>query len=462
MLAIALVTLSSATELYGLRFPDRVATLAALDKRALTGMPRLLDHDEGQELQEAVTGALAANPTDGEMAWAALRASFAIVPQLSPPISDSMPSVSIQMLPPFTLPWKVTADVAIEASLDGSDWRHASDFRHGSGQFPIPVKKLFSGAVRPGFHEVRLRASLRFDGAPGFLPTIDTRELPILTYGITGTSVAGQRIAALLTSAARANASDFDSALPQMPLGVWLRTVAATPGGVPVDWVAMWCGERTNVNPEQTSICARAYLGSSPDSGVAIVWVKVATVDTSGATPTWTAVTPTLEGIDLMAGERSTGHLAMLPSALRSRSDDWPAAAIDLDPAAMTLSPAAPKPGEPVTIEIEVRNGGTSDLLGSRILVDAGDAPDGPAFVRRQFVRSIPAGESVVVKIETRFPRGYGAVSVLVMPLSEMAIEKLSGRRVAWRVVRPDLAPPDFVDRMAAAIGCKPDCHIGR
>jgi hypothetical protein len=30
---------------------------------------------------------------------------------------------------------------------------------------------------------------------------------------------------------------------------------------------------------------------------------------------------------------------------------------------------------------------------------------------------------------------------------------------VAWRIVRPDLAPKGFVEAVGAAIGCKPDCR---
>src|SRR5262249_21192092 len=97
------LTLTWPTALYGLRSSDRVATLAALDERALRGIPRRLDHDEGQELQEAVTAALAANPHDGEMAWAALRASFAIVPHATPIILESTPSIGVEVLPPLML-----------------------------------------------------------------------------------------------------------------------------------------------------------------------------------------------------------------------------------------------------------------------------------------------------------------------------------------------------------------------
>lgn len=198
MFVIVAMVLTWASELYGLRSPDRNSVLTAFEQRALTGIPRHLDHDEGQELQQAVTAALAANANDGEMAWAALRASFPIVPRVSPVIFDSMPSISVEVLPPFTLPWKITADATIEASLDGSDWRRAIDLPHASGQSQIPIEKLFPRAPRPGFHVVRFRATLHFNGAPGFLPATDARELPVVTYGITGPSAAGQRVAALL------------------------------------------------------------------------------------------------------------------------------------------------------------------------------------------------------------------------------------------------------------------------
>jgi hypothetical protein len=111
-----------------------------------------------------------------------------------------------------------------------------------------------------------------------------------------------------------------------------------------------------------------------------------------------------------------------------------------------------------------VKNPGTSDLLGLLMNVVVGDAADGPAFARRQFVRSIPAGESVIVKTDARFPRGYGVISVLALTGADAQFPALTVDSnwsfTAWRIVRPELAPPGFVDRLGAAIGCKPDCRV--
>jgi hypothetical protein len=365
----------------------------------------------------------------------------------------------------LTLPWKLTADTVIDASVDGSEWRHARDFPPNE-MGAIPIDKLFARASRPGFHVVRLRATVRFHGGPSFLPPSDTRELPAVIYGITGTSAAGQHVAALLNSAVRASASNFDPSLPRVALSAWLRTIAATPGSPPIVWVGQWCEDRPGLDDEQrSSICARTSVGASPEGGHAEIWVKIATVDTSGVKPTLTAITPTLEAVDLIANmRRARGDLATLPSALRSSFDDWPHSAVILDPEAIVVSPASPKPGEPVTIAIEVKNPGTSDLLGLLMNVVVGDAADGPAFARRQFVRSIPAGESVIVKTDARFPRGYGVISVLALTGADAQFPALTVDSnwsfTAWRIVRPELAPPGFVDRLGAAIGCKPDCRV--
>lgn len=460
MFAIAVVIVAWAAGLTGLRSPDRSALLAALDERALDGIPRHLDHDEGQELQQAVTAALAAEPGDHELAAAAVRGSFPIVPRTTPVIFDSTPSIAVEVLPPFTLPWKLSADASIEASLDGSDWKHAIDLPLASGQTPIAIAKLFPRAARQGFHAVRLRAALRFKGTREFMPADDTRELPVVTYGISGTSAEGRRVAAILTSAARVNASDFDRTLPPVPLGTWLQTIARTPDAPPIDWVALWCEDLMGREDERpASICARTMVGSSPEGGHAEIWVKVATIDTSGPRPTWAVVTPALERVDLIAnGSLSTADLAAVPGALRSRFEDWPHAALDLDPRAIAVSPAAPKPGEPVTIAVALRNSGTSDLLGALIDVTVGDAADGPALAHRQFIRSIPAGESVTVETDARFPRGYGVVSVLAMTGAHGMVPALISDQSHWsvvanRFVRPELAPPGFVTRMTAAIG---------
>jgi hypothetical protein len=369
------------------------------------------------------------------------------------------------MLPPFKLPWKIAADVAIEASLDGSAWRHAKDFPPNA-MGAIPIDTMFPRASRQGFHVVRLRATLTFHGGPAFLPLSDTRELPAVTYGITGTSAAGQRVAGLLNSAARTNASDFDPSLPRVPLSAWLRTIAATPGSPPIEWVASWCEDRPGLDDEQpSSICARTDVGASPEGGHAEIWVKTATVDTSGLKPTLTAITPTLEAVDLIANmRRAKGDLATLPSALRSRFDDWPHAAVILDPEAIVVSPASAKPGEPFTIAVEVKNPGTSDLLGILIEVDLGDVTDRPAFAQHQFVRSIPAGESAIVKTDARFPRGYGVIMVFASIGADAQFPALivdpNWTFVAWRIVHPEVAPRGFIESVGAAIGCKPDCRV--
>jgi len=459
MFAVAVIVIASAIELYGVRATDRNAVLAALDQRAVTGVPRHLDHDEGEELQAAVTAALAANPSDFDMASAAVRASFPILADATPVIYESMPTVSVRSLPPFKLPWKIAADVALDASVDGADWRHAIDLPRATRQANVPIGKLFPGASRPGFHAVRFRATLRFVGAPAWLPSTVSRNLSTVTYGITGDSAAGQRVAALMSSAARVNASDLDRALPQVPLATWLGTIARTPDSPPMYWTGQWCQNRTGLDDEaQTSICARAMVGASPSGGHAEVWIRIATVDVSGEKPTWTAVTPAVEGVDLIDSGRATGDLVTLPSALRSATDDWPHATLDLDARAITVSPATPAPGEPVMIAIELKNAGTSDVIGALMDVTVGDAAEGPALAHRQFVRTIPAGESVIVKTETRFPRGYGVISVLALPGAHGAFPTLLRDPSNWsaganRFVRPELAPPGFLKRMTAAIG---------
>ena len=464
-LAVALLVLASGTHVFGVRSLDRSELLTALDQRAATGIPRHLDHDDGQELQDAVTAALNANPNDGELAWAALRASFMAVPSASPVIFDSMPTITLEVLPPFMLPWNATADMTLDASVDGSDWQRALDHAMPlvpGALSPIPIPKLFPGAAAPGFHVVRFRATFQFAGGPRLLRTSDTRELPVVTYGITGGLGDGQRLAALLDSAALAKASDFDPGLPKMPLGVWLRTVAGSPSGPTIYWTGHWCDERAGLDDQpKTSICARAMVGASPGVNHGEVWFKIATADTSGPNPTWTAVAPTLEGVDLIADSRSTVDLAGLPSALRSSSDEWPHATLVLNPNAIALTPATPKPGEPVTISIELRNTGASDMFGTGIDVTVGDATD--ALAHRQFIRSIPAGQSVIVKTDAVFPRGYGVVTVIALTGADAVFQTLLSDpsrwgRVAWRAVRPDLAPPDFKERMTALIGCTPGC----
>jgi hypothetical protein len=466
ILAIVVAVLTWTNELRGgARGLDRAAVLAGLERRALTGMPRHLDHDDGEELQAAVTAALTASPNDAEMAWAAIRGSFSIVPHVGPAISDSMPSIGLEVLAPLSLPWKIATVGTVELSLDGAAWR-AIDLPP-AGHTGVPVEKLFPRAARPGFHLVRLRASLRHRGQPGSLPTDESRELPALTYGVTGISAGGQRVAAFLASGTRATVADFDATLPRVAIDTWLRSATSTSDSPRVSWSGQWCEERPGAGEQpRASVCARGIFGLAQAGGHGEVWVKVAAVDASGDRPTWTALTPSLEGIDLITRQgRSTVTLASLPSALRSAEADWPRAELVLDTTAINLSPGSPRSGEPVTIRTELRNSGTADLYGLTIDVLAFDSPgDGP-MVRRRFVRSIPAGDSVAIETPAVFPRGYGGVMVSVMTLTEhsvfpplMTYSSDGFLAYAVRVIRPDLAPPGFADRVRSSIGCQPGC----
>ena len=221
--------------------------------------------------------------------------------RVGPVIYDAAPSIAFEVLPPLSLSWKLAVAGTIDMSVDGAPWRRAADIAPGVETIHIPLEKTFPKAGRAGFHVVRLRASLHFHGQPGS-PANETRDLPTRTYGVTGTSAAGRRVAAFLGSATRANASDFDATLPAIPLDTWLRTAVITGDSPPPIWTAQWCEDRAGVGEQPpTAMCARTMIGSVPHGGHAELWVKIATVDTSGDRPTWTAVSPTIEGIDIIA-----------------------------------------------------------------------------------------------------------------------------------------------------------------
>ena len=459
----AMLTAAPATR--GETGPRRDHILAALEQRARTGTPRHLDHDEGEELQLAVAAALKTDPNDTELAWAATRASFAAVPRVSPAIYDAPPSLVIQVLPRFALPWTLAVTGAIEISIDGGGWLHAADLS-AADTIHVPLGNTSLAAARPGFHVVRLRALLTFRGKPATLPETETRELPACTYGITGASPAGQRVGSFLHIPTGAIASDLEPTLPGIPLDAWLRTLAPA-GDPPPIWTAHWCEDRSGTGDRTPgSLCARTMVGSAAARGEhAEVWLKIADVDVAGDRPAWTAVRPTLQGIDLIAHPaRTTVDVRDLAVALRSRHEEWPRAALSLDARAIDLSPATPKPGEPVTIRAELRNTGTAALFGLSIDVLAFDTRDRDARIHRRYVRTIPAGESVTIETSTTFPLGFGGVVVTVLPLSQdMEIKPLLDGDpltlgIAARLVRPDLAPPGYADLVRSTVGCQAGC----
>jgi hypothetical protein len=142
--------------------------------------------------------------------------------------------------------------------------------------------------------------------------------------------------------------------------------------------------------------------------------------------------------------------------------EDWPRAALALDASAIHLSPAAPRPGEPVSIRTELRKTGNANLYGMTIDLRAFDTRERDPRVHHHFVRSVPAGGSVVLETSATFPLGFGGVVVTVLPLSQetefspLMAGGADRAMIAGRLV--DLAPRGYADLVRATVGCKPGC----
>jgi hypothetical protein len=109
---------------------------------------------------------------------------------------------------------------------------------------------------------------------------------------------------------------------------------------------------------------------------------------------------------------------------------------------------------------VTVRNQGAGDLFKVAVLIDWGTLEDAKGE-RRTFVVDLPARGSAEVKLRTTFPRGYGAVSVMALQLTDHApIDSFTSdptpeNGCAFRIVNPQLLPARYLAARAEAGGCR-------
>jgi hypothetical protein len=122
------------------------------------------------------------------------------------------------------------------------------------------------------------------------------------------------------------------------------------------------------------------------------------------------------------------------------------------------FSAAAPQPDAPMDVTITLRNIGLQDLHKVNVNVSWGvDTKSTPA--RQQLIVDIPRQGIAEIKLQARFPNGYGFVMAHALTLGEHAPfgtwtpDPTPHDNCALRVVNAQLAPPNYRESLLAAAG---------
>jgi hypothetical protein len=427
---------------------DRARLADALERMIVSGEPRHVDHDEGEELQAALSAALP--QADADLKALATRAAIPIVARIAHPLFNASDpeALDIRAARILTLPWDVSFTATIEARSEGAAWRRIARVASGQNSGDRLDRILPRTWLSPGFHDLDLRARIEYDAAPGAMPAEEVRPLPSLHYGVW--SAPNDIVARFIDRGRYASVARLDAGLPDVPLAIWLMQLPYATQGVEAAWRTEWCALAAHPSAEGqmlTDVCAVATF-QAPQSTVAEVWVRIGSLDENAQGAPWKAADPTLEAAFLRRTGRAPVRLALIPTLIAADEQSWPTSKIEVEAADLAVTPAAPRPGHAATLTLVVSNSGVADAYGIAIEVLAGSS-DQPALKRR-FVRDIAAGERVELSLPVTYSMPYGWVMVHAKTLTDHAewpvLDDVSrpNQALALRVINAKAAPPGF------------------
>lgn len=441
--------------------PDRAAVIAALEQAMVTGQPCHSTHGEYPWLQRAVHEAFARN--DVEIMRLAQRAAVRLVAFASRPVATvNDTALYVRKIDWLTVPSLPRYTLDVFASWDGGEMRRIEAFGKGDTVIARPPGLE---ASRPGFHHVRVAARIVFEGPEGAVPPEEIRPLRDVVYAIHDPAAEQQDVRAFLFSPARVSARQFDPVLPDVALIDWLNATLKPFGGSSDpdrDWMSTHCDARTrpgSAPPQDDALCTLAYFQMK--QGFGEVWFRTGRIERGEGGARWVLEPPTVEALRLHGPSTSgvTAHerLSALPTLLAQPSETWPTADVSVAPDDMTLAASSGA----IRFEVTVRNTGGVDLHGAVISVlttteeGRGDS--------QSFVRNIPRGGDARVEGTIAMPGSYGALLVHAMQLGKHSphdfwmADPTPDDAMAFRVVNPHQAPPDYAARVRTR--CAPGCR---
>jgi hypothetical protein len=449
MLGLALVFVA-ASSVQSTDIWDRDRLISALTELIRTGEPRHVNHDEGQELWEALQPRLRL-ANDTELIALATRAAIPIVVTIHHPIgsTDEMPRLTIGAGRVLPLPWRVRFTATIETSVDGDDWRSIVTIASESGKDVRLDTVLRANELKPGFHMMRVRANISYDQAPIGMARHETRPLQTLAYAVQGAG-ATETEAATIEAAIRHGRfvplSTLDLTMPDVPLARWLAHFERD-----VFWHIEWCDEHAHPGAEQPfspDVCVVSTTATSAGYVANIeVWVKIGSLLAGSAGPVWTDSLPSLAASYLFLDWRTPVTLRSIESLIAAPKWTWPVPKLVVSRADITTTPVVPRLGQRTIVHVTVSNIGSATAYGVHINVWAGSPSTDLA---RQFVRDIPAGERIEFSIDVDFASDYGWVEVWALQMSEHhdGLQPLGdpSDAMAIALINRDVIPPPWID----------------
>jgi hypothetical protein len=422
------------------------------------------NHDDGEWLQMAVTDAI--KRRDRAIERLAIRAAFPLRARIGRPVisSDSSVAVEIDTQKVLDVPRPVPFAAQIFAAVDGGDFVHLGDTGSGKSQWFNIDKSAASAVTVPGYHSIRIRARLAFDAGKS-AGWAEVRDLPPLLYAIYDGSLGptSSAVRAIVEGPGTVAAREFDSALGDESINVWLANVLAPHAGGEgpfIMWHSQYCSERTGESglpPDPTAVCAVVDFQTYKTLGH--IWFRTADVRTSDAGTVWEPIAPPrFEGFVIRGSAPESRRLSNLVSQLDLEPVLTPAGDLEINPDDIAIEPAQSRAGAPLSITVTVRNRGTADVFKALVQVAlVGSANDGAV---RMFVVDVPMQASVQVKLKAVFPLGYGIIAPIAMqqtehsPFDAGVPDPTPENACAYRIVNPQLAPPTFLRSSVRPNGC--------
>lgn len=443
---------------------DRQAIMAMLDSLIATGEPSHTSHDEGEQLQHGVDEAIARG--DAEIEALAIRAASPLRAWLTPPVSSTrdLPSISFDTAAVLRVRRALSYSARVFASVDGGEFVFVRAVRSGKREGGRIDALLPKSATLPGFHVLRVKAELTFRAAAGAAPWTETHALRPLTYAVYDAAAeADAPLRALVYGPVSTPVRELDPLLGDEPFAVWLNAIlsARREDADPApDWMSRYCDERTSEAGSRlapTAICSVVYFQAR--GGIGQIWFRTADIGETPRGIEWVrAAPPRFEGMVIQHSAPDSRMLSGLPALLDTAPESRPTGDVSILPGDIIVSQPAPQAGGLADVTVTVRNGGQGDLHKALIYVTWGVSAT-ERGITRQFVVDIPAQGSTVLRLQARFPNGYGFVMALGTQLGEhapqdaWAPDPTPHDTCAFRVVNARLAPARYAESLLQAAG---------
>jgi hypothetical protein len=432
---------------------SRARVIAALERLMLTGDPMHVEHGAGAWLQAAVDEAFARG--DKEIERLAQRAASPLLARTGAPVASIQqgPSFELRRFDVLTLPRPVTYTAEVYASLDGGEFSRIGDApAAGAASVKLPAR-----ASAAGLHHLRLQARITYTGT-GSIPPMETRDLPELTYALYDPERNDPFDARLfLQSPGGVRARRFDAELPDELFSEWLNGVLARHSTKPpkVDWLGRYCDERTIESGAPSSmraLCSVAYFEARGVIGQ--IWMRTGRIELGDRDVRWLAEAPSFEGLKLSySASTDFDDLSALPALLESDPNTWPRPDVSVAPEDIIVT----RVGSSLQISATVRNNGLADVRGVQVYLAA--SVHGEHGAKRSVVVDVPRRGQVEIKQRLPFSAPYGTVVVHALQLSEhnpfdsWHADPTPEDAVAFRIVNPGAAPPDYAARIVKDCG---------